>query len=149
MSLPIITGEFGVGSVEAKFSQKGNLWVSARIVAKDRVRDANGVWGDGDPCWLSLVVFGQQAENLAESVEKGDTITVTGKLGMREWTTDGGEKRTMYQITVDQFVGSVGVSVKWNPVKAVKADRGATERAVSNLADAGMTQAPQTEEPPF
>lgn len=120
MSLPHITGEFGIGSIEAKFSQSGKLWVRMRLVAKDAKRDANtGQWVDGDPCWLTAVAWGSIAENLAESVEKGDQIVVTGRLAMSEWTTESGEKRTDYQINVE----SAGTGLRWNPARPVKGER--------------------------
>jgi single-strand DNA-binding protein len=111
MTLPIITGEFGVISLDLKFSQKGSAWLKIRAVAKDRVRDANGTWNDGDPLFIDIVV-NQGSEHLYESVVKGDTITVAGKLKQREYEVDG-QKRTDIQIHAD----NVGVSTRWAPAR--------------------------------
>lgn len=141
MALPQISGEFGlVADPEAKFSQKGNLWVRMRVVAKDRKRDANGQWTDGDPLFLDAVAFGTVAENIVESASKGSSMVLTGKLAMNEWTTDDGQKRQSYQIQVD----SVGLSLRW---KAATVRDETTERAVKAVTDAGM--APDSLEPPF
>lgn len=114
--LPAITGEFGVvADPELRFSEKGNSWIKIRGVAKDRVRDASGQWGDGDPLFIDIVT-NTGAENLFESVVKGDTITVSGKLKQREYEKDG-EKRVVYEIRADY----VGVSVRWTPAKTPKA----------------------------
>ena len=119
MPLPQITGEFGlVADPEAKFSEKGNLWVRARVVAKDRKRDANGQWTDGDPCFLDLIAFGSIAENLIESAQKGANLVITGRLQMREWTQDDGTKRSSYQITAD----AIGMGLRWGP--AIPQERG-------------------------
>ena len=110
--LPPICGEFGiVADPEIRFSDKGNAWLKVRCVAKDRVRDAMGQWADGDPVFIDVVV-NQGAENLYESVVKGDTIIVVGRLKQREYEVDG-QKRTTYQIAAD----SVGVSVRWGTAK--------------------------------
>ena len=114
--LPPISGEFGiVADPEIKFSEKGSAWVKLRCVAKDRVRDANGTWSDGDPCFIDVIV-NQGAENLIESVVKGDSIVVVGVLKQREYEVDG-QKRTSYQIRAD----AIGVSVRWGTAKTQKA----------------------------
>lgn len=114
--LPPITGEFGiVADPEIRFSEKGSAWAKLRCVAKDRVRDANGTWSDGDPCFIDVIV-NQGAENLIESVVKGDSIVVVGALKQREYEVDG-QKRTSYQIRAD----AIGVSVRWGTAKTQKA----------------------------
>jgi single-strand DNA-binding protein len=113
--LPIITGEFGVvGDPEIRFSEKGSAWLKVRGVAKDRVRDANGTWGDGDPLFIDILV-NNGAENLYDSIVKGDSIIVTGKLKQREYEHNG-EKRVDIQIRAE----SVGVSTRWNSAKTPK-----------------------------
>ena len=115
MALPTITGEFGVISLDLKFSQKGNAWLKIRAIAKDRVRDANGAWSDGDPLFIDIVL-NQGSEHLFESVVKGDNIIVTGKLKQREYEVDG-QKRTDIQIHAD----SIGVSTRWAPARTQRA----------------------------
>lgn len=113
--LPAVNGEFGVvADPELRFSEKGNSWIKIRGVAKDRVRDANGTWGDGDPLFIDIVT-NTGAENLFESVVKGDTITVSGKLKQREYEKDG-EKRVVYEIRAEY----VGVSVRWTTARTPK-----------------------------
>jgi single-strand DNA-binding protein len=114
--LPSINGEFGVvADPELRFSEKGNSWIKIRGVSKDRVRDANGTWGDGDPLFIDIVT-NTGADNLFESIVKGDTITVAGKLKQREYEKDG-EKRVVYEIRADY----VGVSIRWTTAKTPKA----------------------------
>lgn len=111
--LPTITGEFGiVADPELRFSDKGSAWIKIRGIAKDRVRDNTGNWSDGDPLFIDIIYGGQASQNLYESVVKGDTITVTGKLKQREYEKDG-EKRTAMEIRAD----SIGVSVRWAPAR--------------------------------
>lgn len=115
--LPEITGEFGVvADPEPAFSAQGNAWLRLRVVAKDRVRDSNGQWADGDPLFLNVVVFGKQAENLTESIVKGDTIILTGTLAPNVWTDKEGVEHRDVQIKVKE----IGVSVRWGAAKSAK-----------------------------
>lgn len=112
--LPRINGEFGVVSEpEIKFSQNGKAWARVRCVAKDRKRGQNGEWEDGDPLFIDVIVFGKHAENLIESVAKGDSIVVDGKLSPNTWTDDNGNERKDMRIIADE----IAVSLRWNPAK--------------------------------
>lgn len=115
MPLPVVTGEFGVvADPEVQFSTQGKAWMKIRCVAKDRVRDSNGTWADGDPTFIDVVVFGKTAENLTDSIAKGDGLIIIGKLQQQEWTDKETQaKRIGYRIVADE----IGVSVKWNPAK--------------------------------
>lgn len=113
--LPRISGEFGVVfDPDVKFSEKGTTWVKIRGVAKDRVRDSNGTWTDGDPLFIDIVCFGRYAENLAESVAKGDSILVDGTLQFKEWTDNEGVVKQGFQIRAEK----IGVSTQWTPAKS-------------------------------
>lgn len=115
--LPIITGEFGVvADPELKFSDKGNAWMRIRAAAKDRVRDANGQWADGPAMFIDVIIMGKSAEHLMESVAKGDSIMVIGKLEQTEWTDNEGNKKTSLRIRAEE----IGVSTRWNPAKTPK-----------------------------
>lgn len=131
MALPLINGEFGiVADPNLTISEKGNAMLRLRGIAKDRTRDASGNWTDGDPLFIDIVAFGKPAENLFESVAKGDTITVSGKLRAREYEKDGA-KQVSFQIVAD----SIGVSVRWKAtregsfegIESVKESLGASE----------------------
>lgn len=128
--LPIINGEFGiVKEPEIKFSDNGKAWLKLRGVAKDRVRDANGAYSDGDPLYIDILI-NQGAEHLFESVAKGDSVIVVGKLKQREYESQG-EKKTVFQINAD----SVGVSTRFSTAKTQRAlDSGnPVQAAVSGL----------------
>lgn len=143
MALPMVYGEFVlVKDPDIRFSNGGKAWAILRGVAKDRVRDSNGNWADGDPLFIDIIVA-QQAEHLYESVCKGDTVTVAGRLKSREFEHNG-EKRTGFTISADQ----VGVSVRWGPAKtakAVESVKGNAQAAVDILGAEELTDS----EPPF
>jgi len=128
--LPYISGEFGVvADPELRFSDKGTSWLKVRGVAKDRTRDSNGSWTDGEPIFLDIIISGKSGENLFESIAKGDSIMVSGKLKQREYEKDG-QKRTVIEIRAD----NIGVSVRWGSAKTPKAIE--NTGSVSAVADA-------------
>lgn len=117
MALPFVSGEFGVvKEPEPRFSEKGALWMKIRGAAKDRVRGQNGEWADGPPLYIDIIVGdggqGAKATHLADSISKGDTIMVSGKLKLREYEVDG-QKRQEYQIEAD----TVAVSTRYGVAK--------------------------------
>jgi len=131
-----VTGEFGViFDPEMKFSEKGNAWLKIRGKNADRVRDNNGQWTDGKPCFIDILVMGKQAEHLFDSIGKGDTILVTGKLEYSEWEDSEGTKRSAHRILASQ----VGVSVQWGPAKTARGS--GTDATVAAVKDAlGATE---------
>jgi single-strand DNA-binding protein len=139
--LPSISGEFGVvGDPEIRFSEKGSAWLKVRGIAKDRVRDANGTWSDGDPVFIDIII-NAGAEHLYDSIAKGDSIIVAGKLKQRTYEVNG-DKRTDFQIRAE----SVGVSTRWAPAKTPKALEGGG--SIDAAKDAlGAVEIEQTEAP--
>jgi len=134
MTLPRVNGSFGVvADPEVRFSASGAAVLSLRLVAKKRVRDSNGNWTDGPtPLFIDAAAFGKTAENLAESIMKGDNVVISGSLEAQEWTTPDGERRSKVAIVIDE----VGVSTQWAPAKSAR---------VLEMVPA----APQSEESPF
>ena len=60
--------------------------------------------------FMNLAVWGEQeADNVVESLKKGDRVLVSGKLKVRQWETDSGEKRQASEISVQE----IGPTLKW------------------------------------
>lgn len=103
---------------EVKYSSSGKAWMRMRVVTKDRVRDKQGNWGDGEPTWLNVTVFGKQAEMLFESgVDKGTRIVFFGKASIREWTNKDGVAKQDLDVVADE----VALDVTFTAYKKVTA----------------------------
>ena len=76
-------------------------------------------WKDGDTLFLTVNVWRQAAENVAESMTRGTRAIVQGRLRQRSYETKEGEKRTVYEIEADE----VGVSLRNASAKVTKAAR--------------------------
>jgi single-strand DNA-binding protein len=128
MSLPSISGEFGVVQDPELRISGDRPWVKIRGVAKDRKKSDSGEWEDGDPCYIDIIVGGKIAENLMESVTKGDAIIVTGTLTQREWVGEDGKNQKAYSIRA----ASVGVSTRFGPASTTKFRSESNSLAVSS-----------------
>jgi single-strand DNA-binding protein len=76
-------------------------------------------WKDGESLFLSCNVWRQAAENVAESLQRGMRVIVQGRLKQRSYETKEGEKRTVYEIEVDE----VGPSLRNASAKVTKTQR--------------------------
>ena len=151
--LPTVSGEFRVvADPELRFTPSGKAVVSCRIVANSRKKEGEE-WVDDKECWLNLSAWDRMAENIAESVEKGALIVVSGRLETRAYETREGEKRQSY----DLHVNEIGPSLRWNAAKVIKTERadsgGATAPAGGGepapAADPWGTPVGGSDEPPF
>lgn len=143
--LPTISGEFrAVADPELRFAPSGTAVGTIRLVANSRKKTDAGEWVDDKVVWLRGVTFKQQAENLAESVSKGDLVLVTGKLQTEEWEKDG-EKKQSYTILID----SIGPSLARNAARPMDTSRTAAAPAAAAPADDPWAVPAGGDEPPF
>ena len=92
---------------EVKVLPTGTAVTSLRVAASDRKRDENGVWKDGDPCYLDVTVWRQTGENVAESLRKGDGVLITGRLRQRTYTNREGAEVTVFDVEADDIAPSL------------------------------------------
>jgi single-stranded DNA-binding protein len=71
---------------EVRFTNTGIAVTNLRVAVTQRVQQ-DGQWRDGDTSFFKVNVWRGQAENLAESLGKGDRVMVTGRLRQRSWET--------------------------------------------------------------
>jgi single-strand DNA-binding protein len=109
-----------VGDPELRYTQTGQAVASFRVASTPRYRDnATGEWKDGESLFLSCNVWRQAAENAAESLQRGMRVIVTGRLKQRSYETREGEKRTVFEIEVDE----VGPSLRNASAKVTRSSR--------------------------
>jgi single-strand DNA-binding protein len=110
---------------EVRFANTGIAVTNLRVAVTQRVQQ-DGQWRDGDTSFFKVNVWRGQAENLADSLSKGDRVMVTGRLRQRRWETLEGDKRSVTELEADE----VGASLKWATVKVERASqRGNGDRA--------------------
>jgi single-strand DNA-binding protein len=106
---------------ELRFTPSGAAVANFTVASTPRTFDKNtNEWKDGEALFLRCSVWRQAAENVAESLHKGTAVIVQGRLKQRSYETKEGEKRTVYELDVDE----VGPSLRWATAKVTKASRG-------------------------
>ena len=110
-----------VDDPELRFTPNGQAVAKFRIASTPRFMDkATNEWKDGESLFLTCNVWRQAAENCAESLTRGMRVIVQGRLKQRSYETKEGEKRTVFEVEVDE----VGPSLRSATAKVVKASRG-------------------------
>ena len=99
-----------------------------------RVRE----WKDGEALFLRCNIWREAAENVAESLTRGSRVIVTGRLKQRSFETREGEKRTVFEVEVDE----IGPSLRYATAKVNKASRSGGGGGGFGAAAAGSRQAP-------
>ncbi|MGD0927827.1 MAG: single-stranded DNA-binding protein [Streptosporangiaceae bacterium] len=109
-----------VSDPELRYTPTGVAVANFRIASTPRTfdRQANE-WKDGDSLFLTCNVWRQAAENVAESLQRGMRVIVQGRLHQRSYETREGEKRTVFEVEVDD----VGPSMRNASAKVTKSNR--------------------------
>jgi single-strand DNA-binding protein len=107
-----------VDDPELRFTPAGQPVARFRVASTPRFRDnTSGEWKDGDSLFLTCNVWRQAAENVAESLTRGMRVIVSGRLRQRSYETKEGEKRTVYEVEVDDVGPSLrNASAKVNRI---------------------------------
>ena len=109
-----------VDDPELRFTPSGAAVANFRIASTPRTYDRqSGEWKDGESLFISCSVWRQAAENVAESLQRGMRVIVQGRLKSRSYETRDGEKRTVFEIDVDE----VGPSLRNATAKVSKTMR--------------------------
>ncbi|WP_326561837.1 single-stranded DNA-binding protein [Micromonospora sp. NBC_01796] len=105
---------------ELRFTPSGAAVAKFRIASTPRFMDrATNEWKDGDPLFLACTVWRQAAEHVAESLQRGARVIVSGRLRQRSYETREGEKRTVIELEVDE----IGPSLRYATAKVQKMSR--------------------------
>jgi single-strand DNA-binding protein len=153
-----------VDDPELRFTPSGAAVAKFRVASTPRYMDRQtNEWKDGESLFLTCNVWRQAAEHVAESLQRGMRVIVQGRLKQRSYETKEGEKRTVFEVEVDE----VGPSLRNATAKVSKTTRtggsgfganasgGAAEdpwASASPTGDAwsgGAASAGSPDEPPF
>jgi single-strand DNA-binding protein len=107
-----------VDDPELRFTPSGQAVANFRVASTPRFFK-DGEWKDGESLFLSCSVWRQYAENVAESLTRGTRVIVQGRLKQRSYETREGEKRTVFEVDVDE----VGPALRSATAKVTKVAR--------------------------
>ena len=110
-----------VDDPELRFTPSGAAVAKFRVASTPRYLDkATNEWKDGESLFLQCQIWRQAAENVAESLTKGMRVILSGRLKQRSYETKEGEKRTVFEVEVDE----VGPSLRSATAKVTRVQRG-------------------------
>ena len=102
---------------ELRFTPNGAAVANFTVASTPRTFDrASGEWRDGEAMFLDCSVWRQYAENVAESLHKGTRVIVTGRLSVRSYETNSGERRSDLVLNVDD----IGPSLQFATAQVTK-----------------------------
>ena len=106
---------------ELRFTPSGAPVANFTVASTPRTFDrTTNEWKDGDAMFLNCAVWRQAAENVAESLTKGMRVIVQGRLKSRSYETREGEKRTVFEVDVDE----IGPALKYATAKVTRSSGG-------------------------
>lgn len=142
---------------ELKFTPSGAAVANFTVASTPRTFDRQtNEWKDGDALFLRCAAWRQLAENVAESLQKGQRVVVTGALRVRQFERQDGSKGTSVELNVDE----VGPSLRYATAKVTKVSRSGNsgggdwggqpaQQSAPASNDVWGTGGGSTEEPPF
>ncbi|MEO9322321.1 single-stranded DNA-binding protein [Nocardioides sp. C4-1] len=105
---------------ELRFTPSGAAVANFTVASTPRtLNKTTNEWEDGEAMFLRCSIWRQAAENVAESLQKGARVIVQGRMRARTWEDRDGNKRTNFEIDVDE----IGPSLRWATAKVVRAGR--------------------------
>ncbi|MBA2699244.1 MAG: single-stranded DNA-binding protein [Nocardioidaceae bacterium] len=105
---------------DLRFTPSGAAVANFTVASTPRIFDKQtNEWKDGDALFLRCSIWRQAAENVAESLQRGSRVVVSGRLKQRSFETREGDKRTVFELDVDE----IGASLKYATAKITKTTR--------------------------
>src|SRR5690625_1003046 len=106
---------------ELRFTANGAAVANFTVASTPRTFDRQtSEWRDGETLFLRCSAWRNMAENVAETLSRGTRIVVQGRLRSRTFDTKEGERRTVFELDVDE----VGPSLRYASATVTKNERG-------------------------
>ncbi len=106
---------------ELRFTPSGAAVANFTVASTPRQFDRqSNDWKDGETLFMRCSIWRDAAENVAESLTKGNRVVVTGRLVSRTFDTKEGEKRTVMELQADE----IGPSLRYATAKVNRTQRG-------------------------
>jgi single-strand DNA-binding protein len=132
-------------SPELRFTAAGKAIANFTVAVSKRVRDGDQ-WKDGPSSFYRCSLWDTPAENMTESLSKGQRVIVVGEIAQRSYETNAGEKRSVFEVTASE----VGPSLKWATAKVEKTSGGKKPKPADDpWASTPAVGGDDSDQPPF
>ncbi len=126
-----------VDDPELRFTPSGVAMAKVRLAVNRRWRGQDGEWQESTS-FFTGTIWREQAEQVAESLQKGARVIVTGRLEQRSWETQEGDKRSVVEVQIDE----IGPSLRWATATVNKTQRQGGDWSNKQSADSSPAPAP-------
>jgi single-strand DNA-binding protein len=108
------------GDPELKYTQSGHAVANFSIASTPRTFDRqSNEWKDGETLFMRCSAWRDIAENIRDSLTRGDKVIARGSLKQRSYETTAGEKRTVVEMDVTEM----GPALSRGTARLQKVDR--------------------------
>ncbi|WP_428115874.1 single-stranded DNA-binding protein [Candidatus Poriferisodalis sp.] len=137
---------------ELRFTQAGRARAVLGVAVNRRWMNRQTNDWEEQVSFFNVVCWAELAENVSESLAKGNRVVISGRLEQRTWETTDGEQRNVVEIVADE----IAPSLRWATAEITRTPRGpAAEAGVGRdrrgtqewEAPSGTTQHAPEEEP--
>jgi single-strand DNA-binding protein len=104
---------------ELRFTPSGSAVANFTVAVNRRFKSQDGQWEDKLDGFFRCSCWRDMAENVSETLKKGMRVMVVGRLQQRSWEDGDGNKRSSFEIAVDE----VGPSLRWASASVQKSNR--------------------------
>lgn len=125
---------------DLKVTKSGDSVVGFTVASTPRILDkSTNTWRDGDATFLRCTAWRDMAESVAQSLDKGARVIVTGRLRQRSYEKDG-QTRSVLELEVDE----IGPSLRYATAQVRKLERSSGGQSTSrdSKADPWVSDAP-------
>ena len=104
---------------ELRFTPSGQAVASFTVAVNRRFKNRDDQWEDKLDGFFRCSCWRDMAENVTESFQKGTRVMVVGRLQQRSWEDQDGNRRSAFEIQVDE----AGPSLRWATASVQKSNR--------------------------
>jgi single-strand DNA-binding protein len=104
---------------ELRFTASGKANSSFGIAVNRRWKNQQTQEFEEQVSFFNVVTWGQMAENVAESIQKGTRVVVAGRLEQRSWETPAGDKRSVIDVVAD----AIGPDLTYATAQVIRNER--------------------------
>jgi single-strand DNA-binding protein len=108
---------------ELTFLNNGQASVKLGVAVNRRWLDKQTQEWEERVSFFDVVAYGTLAENVANTLDKGNRVVVSGRLEQRSWEDDNGQKRSAVEINADE----IAPSLRWATAVLQRNERKNTE----------------------
>jgi single-strand DNA-binding protein len=104
---------------ELRYTPNGQTLASFGLAVNRRWQNRQTQEWEEQVSFFDVKAWAGLAENVAESIQRGTRVIVTGRLEQRSWETDNGEKRSKIEVVADE----IAPSLRWATAQVQKIER--------------------------